>query len=565
MANRDCSNEAEGEGSDQAGDQRDQAADQRDQASGQRDQAGGQRDQAGDQRDQAGDQRDQAAEQRDQAAEQSAASVRAGITTAALNRSALARREAASDRRRALQDRGAAARERTEAELDRNTSLADRGAAARERTEAELDRNTSLADRGAGASERTYAELDRNTALADRGAGAGERTHAERDRNTSLADRGASARERDGQREQSHRLESLGQLAAGVAHDFSNLLGVILNCTTMLAPQVTGTRAAADVGEIRAAAERAARLTRQLLTFARGDVADPEPFDVNEIVRGVASMLDRTLGEHIELRVDLAGGPLVAIAEPHQLEEIVLNLAINARDAMPAGGKLSLVTEPLPPARGMAHRGPDVVLRVADTGHGMAPEVVARAFEPFFTTKPRSQGTGLGLATVYGIVRQHGGEVTIDSAVDVGTTVTVVLRGADTTPAPAGGAAVDTPEGGHERILLVEDDAALRMGTARILVEQGYEVLVACDGVEAQEVFEREGAALDVVVTDVAMPRMRGDELALRLGERSPAMPVIFLSGYDPGDTPLTGRLLAKPVAEDTLLRAIREVLDDGS
>jgi signal transduction histidine kinase len=558
MANRDCSDEAEGEGSDQAaeqrdqaggqrdqaGGQRDQAAEQRDQAADQRDQAGGQRDQAAEQRDQAAEQRDQAAEQRDQAAEQSEASVSAEITTDALNRSALARREAASDRRRALQDRGAAARERTEAELDRNTSLADRGA---------------------GAGERTHAERDRNTSLADRGAGAGERTHAERDRNTSLADRGASARERDGQREQSHRLESLGQLAAGVAHDFNNLLGVILNCTTLLAPQVTGTMAAADVGEIRAAAERAARLTRQLLTFARGDVADPEPFDVNEIVRGVTSMLDRTLGEHIELRVDLAGGPLVAIAEPHQLEEIVLNLAINARDAMPAGGKLSLVTEPLPPARGMAHRGPDVVLRVADTGRGMAPEVVARAFEPFFTTKPRSQGTGLGLATVYGIVRQHGGEVTIDSAVDVGTTVTVVLRGADTTPAPAGGAEVDTPEGGYERILLVEDEAALRMGTARILVEQGYEVLVACDGVEALEVFEREGAALDVVVTDVAMPRMRGDELALRLGERSPAMPVIFLSGYDPGDTPLTGRLLAKPVAEDALLRAIREVLDDGS
>jgi len=509
MANRDCSNEAEGEGSDQAGGQRDQAADQRDQAGGQRDQAADQRDQAGGQRDQGGG--------------QSEASVSAGITTDALNRSALARREAASDRRRALQDPGEVARERTEA------------------------------------------ELDRNTALADRGAGAGERTYAERDRNTSLADRGASARERDGQREQSHRLESLGQLAAGVAHDFNNLLGVILNCTTLLTPQVTGTMAAADVGEIRAAAERAARLTRQLLTFARGDLADPEPFDVNEIVRGVTSMLDRTLGEHIELRVDLAGGPLVAIAERHQLEEIVLNLAINARDAMPAGGKLSLVTEPLPPARGMAHRGPDVVLRVADTGHGMAPEVVARAFEPFFTTKPRSQGTGMGLATVYGIVRQHGGEVTIDSAIDVGTTVTVVLRGADTTPAPAGGAAVDAPEGGHERILLVEDEAALRMGTARILVEQGYEVLVACDGVEALEVFEREGVALDVVVTDVAMPRMRGDELALRLGERSPAMPVIFLSGYDPGDTPLTGRLLAKPVAEDALLRAIREVLDDGS
>ena len=420
---------------------------------------------------------------------------------------------------------------------------------------------------------RREAASARLRASQHRGAGATERTHAELDRNTALADRGASAREREEQArldvaarsEQSRRLESLGELAVGVAHDFNNLLGVILNYTTLVAKRVTDTTAAADLGEIRAAAERAAGLTRQLLTFARRDVANPEPLDVNEIVRGVTSMLDRTLGEHIELRVDLAGGPLVAIADQHQLEQIVLNLAINARDAMPAGGKLSLVTEPLPPARGMAYRGPDVVLRVADTGHGMAPEVVAQAFEPFFTTKPQSQGTGLGLATVYGNVRQHGGEVTIDSVVDVGTTVTVVLRGADATPVPAGGAAVETPAGGHERILLVEDEATLRMATARILVEQGYEVLVAGNGVEALEVFEREGGALDVVVTDVAMPRMRGDELAQQLRERSPGMPVIFLSGYDTSQATLTGRLLTKPVADDALLRAIREVLDDGS
>ena len=511
--NRDSSGEAEGGGSgpsvpdqrDQTGDQRDQAGDQRDQAGDQRDQTGDQRDQAGDQRDQAADQRDQAADQRDQDA------VSAGIpTTDALNRSAMARREAASDRMRASQDRQAGASERTHAELDRNTALADRGASAREREE--------------------QARLD-------------------------VAARG----------EQSRRLESLGELAVGVAHDFNNLLGVILNYTTLVAKRVTDTTAAADLGEIRAAAERAAGLTRQLLTFARRDVANPEPLDVNEIVRAMASMLDRTLGEDIELRVDLAGGPLVAIADQHQLEQIVLNLAINARDAMPAGGKLSLVTEPLAPARGMAYRGPDVVLRVADTGHGMAPEVMAQAFEPFFTTKPQSQGTGLGLATVYSNIRQHGGEVTIDSAVDVGTTVTVVLRGADTTPAPAGGEAVDTPAGGHERILLVEDEATLRMGTARILAEQGYEVLVAGDGVEALEVFERERGALDVVVTDVAMPRMRGDELAQRLGERSPGMPVIFLSGYDTNQAALTGRLLTKPVADDALLRAIREVLDDRS
>jgi two-component system cell cycle sensor histidine kinase/response regulator CckA len=498
---------------DQASDERDQAADERDQAGDERDQASDQRDQASDQRDQASDQRDQASDQRDQAADQrDQAAISAGIpTTDALNRSAMARREAASDRMRASQDRQAGASERATAELDRNTALADRGVSAREREE--------------------QARLD------------------------------VAARS-----EKSRRLESLGELAVGVAHDFNNLLGVILNYTALVAKRVTDTTAAADLGEIRAAAERAAGLTRQLLTFARRDVANPEPLDVNEIVRAMASMLDRTLGEDIELRVDLGDGPLVAIADQHQLEQIVLNLAINARDAMPAGGKLSLVTEPLAPARGMAYRGPDVVLRVVDTGHGMTQEVVTQAFEPFFTTKPQSQGTGLGLATVYSNVRQHGGEVTIDSAVDVGTTVTVVLRGADTTPAIAGGETpIETPAGGHERILLVEDEAMLRMGTARILAEQGYEVLAAGDGVEALEVFERERGALDVVVTDVAMPRMRGDELAQRLGERSPGIPVIFLSGYDTNQAALTGRLLTKPVADDILLRVIREVLDDRS
>jgi PAS domain S-box-containing protein len=366
------------------------------------------------------------------------------------------------------------------------------------------------------------------------------------------------------QREQSHRLESLGELAGGVAHDFNNLLGVILNYTTLLSRRISDPERSADLGEIRAAAERAAGLTRQLLTFARRDAVKPRPLEVNGIVREVASMLDRTLGEHITLRLDLADAPLVALADRHQLEQIVLNLAINARDAMPSGGLLVISTAPSPPGEDL-NSPPGVVLRVVDTGYGMASDVVARAFEPFFTTKPRGQGTGLGLASVYGIVQQNGGQVTIDSTVGTGTAVTVVLTGAGEAT-PASGLANEPSPRGHERILLVEDQAALRAGTARILREQGYTVLVAAGGIEALEVFDREAGDIDVVVTDVVMPRGRGDELAQHLATRRPSLPVIFISGYDSGEPSLKGQLkgqlLTKPVTADILLHAVREALD---
>ncbi len=366
----------------------------------------------------------------------------------------------------------------------------------------------------------------------------------------------------EAQREQSHRLESLGQLAGGVAHDFNNLLGVILNYTALLARNETEPRAAADLGEIRAAAERGASLTRQLLTFARRDVANPEAVDVSDVVRGVSGMLERTLGEDIDLRLDLASEPLVVVADRQQLEQIVLNLAINARDAMPGGGTLTLATSVAAPSEALRPgAGRDAVLRVIDTGVGMTDAVIERAFEPFFTTKPRGQGTGLGLASVYGIVRRNGGDVRIDSAVDEGTIVTVSLRGAEH-PSPAGQAHQGASAGGRERILLVEDEVALRDATARILTGNGYDVLVASNGAEALEVFDREATTIDLVVTDIAMPRMRGDELARLLQVRRAGTPVIMMTGYDSGDAPLTGRLLAKPVSEEELLRAVREVFD---
>ena len=361
----------------------------------------------------------------------------------------------------------------------------------------------------------------------------------------------------DAQREQSHRLESLGQLAGGVAHDFNNLLGVILNYHTLVARRVADPVASADLEQIRAAAERGAAMTRQLLMFARQDRARPEPLDVIGIISDAASMLRRTLGEQIELDLELTSEPLIAIADRYQLEQIVMNLAINARDAMGLGGRLTIAAEPSPGDDGQA----DAIIRVSDTGEGMSADVLAKAFEPFFTTKPRGQGTGLGLATVYGIVTQNGGTVDIESTVGVGTVVSVRLRGGiapDIEPA----AVFDLANGGQERVLLIEDEPDLRLATARLLGDHGYTVLVANDGVEALEVFDREKGLFDVVVTDVAMPRMRGDELAVHLRARCPDIRIIFMSGYASGDTALTGPLLSKPVAVEALLRMVREVLD---
>jgi PAS domain S-box-containing protein len=353
-------------------------------------------------------------------------------------------------------------------------------------------------------------------------------------------------------REQTQRLESLGQLAGGVAHDFNNLLGVILNYTTLVSRRLTDPTARSHLDEIQAAAERAAGLTKQLLTFARRDMANPEPLDVNQVIHALAGMLDRTLGEEIELRLELPDEPLVVLADQHQLDQIVLNLAFNARDAMPDGGVLTITGEP---------SGADVIVQVVDTGKGMSSEVAGRAFEPFFTTKPTGEGTGLGLATVYGIVQQGGGHVAIESSVGHGTTVSVRLPGAGGAQ-PAIRARLEASEGGGERILLVEDEPALRAGTAEILLERGYDVLVASDGVDALEVLECEPGKIDVVVTDVVMPRMRGDELARILVANDPDLPVIFMSGYASGPSSVSGRLLQKPVAEHVLLRALREVLD---
>lgn len=361
------------------------------------------------------------------------------------------------------------------------------------------------------------------------------------------------------QRERSARLESLGQLAGGIAHDFNNLLGVIVSYASLVATEIDSPEALEDLAEIRMAAERGAGLTRQLLMFARRDVPQAHPLELNEVVSGVATMLGRTLGEQVHVALDLAEERLVALADRHQVEQIVLNLAINARDAMPEGGHLTIITRSRrTPASQDEESG--VLLQVRDTGVGMDAEVLAHAVEPFFTTKPRGQGSGLGLATVHGIVASHNGALTLESEPGHGTTVTVRLPFASDEPAgdrPSPG----MPGGSAGRILLVEDERPLRRGTARLLQAHGYEVVTAEDGQHALDLV-LSGNRFDLVITDLVMPRMRGDELARGLSAAGVETPVLFTSGYDSGDVrDLPGPLLIKPVSESDLFQAVTSLV----
>lgn len=360
------------------------------------------------------------------------------------------------------------------------------------------------------------------------------------------------------QREQADRLDSLGMLAGGIAHDFNNLLGVILNYTTLLERQVPDTQSHADLSEIRAAATRAAELTRQLLTFARRDPANPVAFEVNEAIRSVASMFSRTLGPSVELALALDSRPLTALLDRQQFDQVLVNLMINARDAMAEGGRLVVAS-----ALEIDPAGDEwVVLSVTDTGAGMTEEVKARAFEPFFTTKPRGAGTGLGLAAVYGIVNRSGGTVLLDSSPGAGTTVTVrvPLVGGASVPAHEAHARPARGRPG-ECVLVVEDDANLREATARIIAAAGFDVALASDGEEALALFEQRDD-IAIVLTDVIMPKMRGDELAAAVRARRSGVKVVMMTGHDADKVASTERLVFKPVPEHELLGALREELD---
>ena len=374
----------------------------------------------------------------------------------------------------------------------------------------------------------------------------------------------------------SQRLEGIGRLAGGVAHDFNNILGVILGQGQLVRAGLgpdhpLGRR----VDEVLGAAERAAKLTRQLLAFSRRQVLKPRAFSLNAELADMQQMLLRIVGEDVRIDVHLAPDLGHVRADPVQIEQVVMNLVVNARDAMPKGGVLVLETANAtfddgyaaihPPAQA----GPFVMLAVSDTGIGMDAETQRRIFEPFFTTKPHGQGTGLGLATVYGIVKQSGGYVWVYSEPGHGTTFRIYLPRADE---PAAAAANEparaAPIRGSETILLVEDTDALREVTREILEGLGYRVLEAVDGEDALVVAEAARERIDLLLTDVVMPRLSGGELARRLTAARPSLKVLLVSGYTDesvrhhlvaGDAP---PILEKPFDRERLGRAVREAID---
>jgi PAS domain S-box-containing protein len=366
------------------------------------------------------------------------------------------------------------------------------------------------------------------------------------------------------QREQTHRLESIGQLAGGIAHDFNNLLGVILNYSTLAARSTDDPALRDDLDQISEAAQRAADLTRQLLTFARRDPARPELVDIGALVTRFAHLLSRTLGERISLSVDVCTEPALAVVDGRQVEQVLLNLCLNARDAMPEGGALQLVCSVDDLAEGptpSSDPGRYVLLRVIDEGAGMDAETLDRAFEPFFTTKGPGDGTGLGLASVYGIVQQNGGMVQLSSTLGVGTTAEVLLPAVDVDDQ---GSTVAPPAPARAVVLLVEDEASLRRVVARMLSDAGHEVVQAPDAKAALKLVAAQERSVDLVLTDVVMPGLSGpmlmEELAAQEGIQPP---VVFMSGYAPAGQGIEGRrILAKPFTERALLDAVREALD---
>jgi signal transduction histidine kinase/ActR/RegA family two-component response regulator len=381
------------------------------------------------------------------------------------------------------------------------------------------------------------------------------------------------------------RMESLGQLVGGIAHDFNNLLNVIAGFSRMVAEEIAGLAAGdvrlgsvlGDVEEVRDAAQRAIRLTRQLLIFARSDVVHPEVLSLNDITGGLEQLLRRTLGEHITLTTAPADGLWPVKADAGQLEQVLVNLAVNARDAMPGGGKLTIDTANITVDQAYADGRPGLKpgryarLRVSDTGTGMPPEVLARVFEPFFTTKPKGKGTGLGLATFYGIITGAGGYPQVYSEPGFGTTITGLLPATSEDAAQSAAPSAAAPRGRGETILLVEDEASLRGLADRILTKNGYHVRAASTAAEAPGIAGETEQPIHLLLTDVVMPEMLGNEVARQVRAIRPALPVLYMSGYAQPILDTHGALasqidlLEKPFTETTLLTRVRHAIDNGA
>ena len=380
-------------------------------------------------------------------------------------------------------------------------------------------------------------------------------------------------RDTEAQLRHAQKMEAVGTLAGGVAHDFNNVLSVILSYTGFLKDALDpADPMRVDVDEIGKAAERAASLTRQLLAFSRKQAFVPRVIDPNEVVRGLDPMLRRLVASDVEITMVPGAGVGAIVADKGQLEQLVMNLVVNARDATPKGGRVRVETASavvrdaeMAPCPGMAP-GEYVVIEVNDSGSGMTPEARARIFEPFFTTKELGKGTGLGLSVVYGIVAQSGGFISVDTAPGKGSTFRVYFPRTSKTPREPSDPPPSSRTGGTETILLVEDDAQVRVAVATTLRRAGYHVIESANAGEALLASEQSVTRIDLMVTDVLMPRMTGHELAARLSGTRPEMRVLYMSGHVPDailERPdVSSSIIEKPMTAGALLGKVREIID---
>jgi two-component system, cell cycle sensor histidine kinase and response regulator CckA len=383
-------------------------------------------------------------------------------------------------------------------------------------------------------------------------------------------------RQSEEQLRQAQKMEAVGRLAGGIAHDFNNVLSVILSYSELIMMDLNPSEPLrADVREISKAARRAAGLTRQLLMFSRQQVVEPRVLDLHDVLTGMDKMLQRILGEDVELASLPPKMTGRVRADPSHIEQVILNLVVNARDAMPTGGKLTIETANvvLDESYAMSHlptkAGPYVMLAVSDTGIGMDRETQRRIFEPFFTTKELGKGTGLGLSTVFGIVKQSGGNIWVYSEPGKGTTFKIYLPRVDEQVDVVQPPVVPSSLRGTETILLVEDEEQVRAIALNILRRQGYQVIPAQNAGEALLISERHPGGIDLLLTDVVMPQMSGPELAQRLGATRPDMKVLCMSGYTDDSIIRHGVLetgvafVQKPITPALLSRRVRQILDD--
>jgi signal transduction histidine kinase/ligand-binding sensor domain-containing protein len=430
-------------------------------------------------------------------------------------------------------------------------------------------------------SQRT-AQLEREVAVRQQAEAGLRESHAELERrveartaelartNASLQAEMTERRNIEDQLRQSQKMEAIGQLAGGVAHDFNNLLTVILGQSSLLTgPDVSPETRDEAVRDIKAAAQRATNLTRQLLVFSRRQGMKSVPVDLNQVVTGVGKLLGRVLGEQIAQETALAPGPLGVLADPGMLEQVLMNLAVNARDAMPRGGRLRVATARVTVTPEQAGRttgarpGEYVRLSVSDTGSGIPEQILPQIFDPFFTTKEPGKGTGLGLAITLGIVQQHQGWIEVETRIDAGSTFHVFLPPHATAATAISTAPFPAPKaGGSQTILLVEDEMAVRTVARRMLERHGYRIIEASSANEALERWAEDHARITILLTDIVMPgSLNGHDLAARLLAENPSLRVVTMSGYDPGEfagrAGFSGPHLRKPFSTEDLLRTI--------